>query len=70
MATDGVRGASERKGMKEDHPAFRNKDASNQYTLFELMNQAEQLLADARKVDEQLAIDIRFIDIMMREGFR
>ena len=56
--------------MKEDHPAFRNKDASNQYTLFELMNQAEQLLADARKVDEQLAIDIRFIDIMMREGFR
>ena len=55
---------------REDHPAFYNKDASNQYTLFELMNQAEQLIANVRRDDEQTAIDIRFIDIMVREGFR
>jgi signal transduction histidine kinase len=55
---------------RDDHPAFHNKDANNQYTLFELMNQAEQLIADARRNQEQAAIDIRFIDIMIREGFR
>lgn len=55
---------------KEDHPVFRNKDASNQYTLFNLLNQAEQHLSNVRRDDEQTAIDIRFIDIMMREGFR
>ena len=55
---------------REDHPAFRNKDASNQYTLFELMNQAEQLIANVRRDDEQTAIDMKFIDIMVREGFR
>jgi hypothetical protein len=55
---------------KEDHPAFRNKDASNQHTLFELIQEAEQLMADALKHREQTAIDIKFMDIMLREGFR
>jgi len=50
---------------REDHPAFRYKDASNQYTLFELMGEAEQLIQLTNKEIEQLDIDLRFLLLMV-----
>lgn len=53
----------------EDHPVFFGKDASNlpkQPTLFEILNEAQQLLRLTEAEIEQLEIDIRFLEIMMR----
>jgi hypothetical protein len=57
---------------KEDHPSYFGKDASNlppdrQPTLFEFMNEAGELLHLTVYELEQIHIDMKFIDIMLRE---
>lgn len=57
---------------KEDHPSFYGKDASNlppdrQPTLFEFTNEAGELLHLTAHELEQIHIDMKFIDIMLRE---
>ena len=52
-----------------NYPRFFGKDASNQYTLFELMGEAEQLIQLTNKEIEQLDIDLRFL-LLMVENYR
>lgn len=57
---------------REDHPAFYGKDASNlppdkQPTLFEFLNEANELIRITSHELEQIHIDLKFIDIMVRE---
>jgi hypothetical protein len=54
---------------REDHPAFRYKDASNQHTLFDMIDEAEQLIQLTNKEIEQLDIDLRFL-LLMVENYR
>ena len=57
---------------KEDHPSYFGKDASNlppdkQPTLFEFTDEAGQILRLTRYELEQIHIDLKFIDIWMKE---
>jgi hypothetical protein len=54
---------------EQDHPAFRYKDASNQHTLFDMIDEAEQLIQLTNKEIEQLDIDLRFL-LLMVENYR
>jgi hypothetical protein len=69
MATDGVRGESERKGMsKEDHPAFRNKDASNNYQEGDNIWDWFTRLVEQRI--QQAETEVRFWEIVEQEQRR
>jgi hypothetical protein len=50
---------------KEDHPAFRYKDASNQHNLFNMLDEAQELVRLTEKEIEQLDIDLRFVLLML-----
>jgi hypothetical protein len=52
-----------------NYPRFFGKDASNQYTLFELLGEAEELVRLTNKEIEQLDIDLRFL-LLMVENYR
>jgi hypothetical protein len=57
---------------KEDHPSFYGKDKSNlppdrQQELFEFTTEAGEILRLYKHELEQLHIDLKFLDIMMRE---
>ena len=57
---------------KEDHPSYFGKDASNlppdqQPTLFEFTDEAGRLLRLYKHELEQIHIDLKFVDIMLRE---
>ena len=57
---------------KEDHPSYFGKDASNlppdqQPTLFEFLSEAGELLRLTAYELEQIHIDMKFVDIMLRE---
>ena len=50
---------------RDNHPAFRYKDASNQYILSNMISEAEELVRLTNKELEQLDIDLRFLLLML-----
>lgn len=52
---------------RDQHPAFRYKDASNQPTLFDMMSEADDLIAATRQEIERVETDLRFLLILLHE---
>lgn len=53
---------------KEDHPSFQYKDYSNSPHHF--LDEAQRLLADTLNERQQTLVDLKFIEIMLKEWGR